>query len=322
MNILITGSSGFISHHLTNSRLLLKYNLFGVDIVKSKNTQNIFNIKKTIKLNQLPKKIDLIINLAAIHREPGHQPHEYFDTNILSAENITEFAEKINCNRIIFTSSISPYGIEDKLKDEDTVPCPNTPYGSSKLAAEKIHIAWQNRDIKNRVLTIVRPGVVFGKGEGGNMSRLVKLIHKNFFFYMGNKDTRKAGIYVKELVNQILWVHGKQVKNKLPKITLFNSTMWPNPSISDYVNNIKKIAGIKRFVPSVPFWFLMSFGFIFEFLFKVIGKQNPFSPVRLRKLVRPNLVKPSFLLKNKYKPLYTLRSALEDWKKEDPEVWS
>ena len=85
----------------------------------------------------------------------------------------------------------------------DTIPCPNTPYGSSKLAAEKIHIAWQNRDIKNRILTIVRPGVVFGKGEGGNMSRLVKLIHKNFFFYMGNKDTRKAGIYVKELVNQI-----------------------------------------------------------------------------------------------------------------------
>jgi len=105
------------------------------------------------------------------------------------------------------------------------VPCPNTHYGSSKLAAEKIHIAWQNRDIKNRILTIVRPGVVFGKGEGGNMSRLVKLIHKNFFFYMGNKDTRKAGIYVKELVNQIMWTHDKQVKNKLPKIALFNATM-------------------------------------------------------------------------------------------------
>ena len=232
MNILITGSSGFIGNHFINSCLLLKHNLFGVDIVKSKYTQHIFNIKKTIKLHQLPKKIDLIINLAAIHREPGHQPNEYFDTNILGAENITEFAEKINCTRIIFTSSISPYGIEDKLKDEETVPCPNTAYGSSKLAAEKIHIAWQNRDIKNRVLTIVRPGVVFGKGEGGNMSRLVRLIHKNFFFYMGNKDTRKAGIYFKELVNQILWVHEKQVKNKLPKITLFNATMWPNPSIS------------------------------------------------------------------------------------------
>jgi len=322
MNILITGSSGFIASHFINAPFCKYHEFFGIDICKSNNTQKIINLKNKINQNSLPKKIDLIINLAAVHREPGHQPNEYFDTNILGAENITKFAEKVKCNHIIFTSSISPYGIEDKLKVEDTVPCPNTPYGSSKLAAEKIHIAWQNREIKNRVLTIVRPGVVFGKGEGGNMSRLVKLIHKNFFFYMGNKDIRKAGIYVKELVNQILWVHEKQVKNKLPKITLFNATMWPNPSISDYVNTVKKVAGINRYVPSVPLWFLMSFGFAFEFFFKVIGKQNPFSPVRLRKLVRPNLVKPSFLLKNKYKPLYTLRSALEDWKKEDLEVWS
>ena len=243
MNVLLTGSSGFISSHLISA--LNNQNIFGIDLINSKNTNLIFDVKKKINTSRLPRKIDLIINLAAIHREPGHKNTEYFDTNILGAENITKFAEKVGCNQIIFTSSISPYGIEDKLKDENTIPCPNTPYGSSKLVAEKIHIAWQNRDIKNRVLTIVRPGVVFGKGEGGNMSRLVKLIHKNFFFYMGNKDTRKAGIYVKELVNQILWVHEKQVKNKLPKITLFNATMWPNPSISDYVNTVKKVSGIK-----------------------------------------------------------------------------
>ena len=321
MNILITGSSGFIASHFIKF-FPKKYFIYGLDINKSSSTNNIFDIRKNINLKGLAKDIDLIINLAAVHREPGHKPNEYFDTNILGAENVTDFAEKVGCNRIIFTSSISPYGIEDKLKDENTVPCPNTPYGSSKLAAEKIHISWQNRDIKKRVLTIVRPGVVFGKGEGGNMSRLVKLIHKNFFFYMGNKDTRKAGIYVKELVNQILWVHEKQIKNKLPKITLFNATMWPNPSISDYVNNVKLAANIKRFVPNVPYSILMFFGFIFELFFKMIRKANPFSPVRLRKLVRPNLVKPSFLIKHKYRPIYTLRSALEDWKNEDPEFWS
>ncbi len=319
MNILLTGSSGFISSHLIQA--IKKGNIHGVDLKKSINT-TCMDVRKKLHLPNLPKKIDLIINLAAIHREPGHKTDEYFDTNILGAVNICEFAEKVSCNRIIFTSSISPYGIEDKLKDEKTIPRPNSSYGSSKLIAEKIHIAWQNRDKKNRILTIVRPGVVFGKGEKGNMSRLVKLIHKNFFFFIGNKNTPKAGIYVKELVNQILWVHDKQVKNKLSKITLFNATMWPNPSISDYVLSVKQVAGIKRFVPSIPYWFLMSFGFIFEFLFRITGKQNPFSPVRLRKLVNPNLVKPSFLIKYKYKPIYTLRSALEDWKKEDPEVWS
>ena len=321
MNILITGSSGFIASFLIK-KLSQKNSVFGIDLIKSSATNKNYDLRKKVKTTVLPSKVDLIINLAAIHREPGHKFAEYFNTNILGAENVCELAEKVNCNRIIFTSSISPYGIEDNLKQEDTIPCPNTAYGSSKLAAEKIHIAWQNRDIKNRILTIARPGVVFGKGEGGNMSRLIKFTYKNFFFYMGNKKTRKAGIYVKELVNQLLWVHEKQIKNKLPKISLFNSTMWPNPSISDYVNNVKSIAKIKRFIPNVPYSFLMFFGFIFELFFKVISKANPFSPVRLRKLVRPNLVKPSFLLKHKYKPIYTLRTALEDWKKDDPEVWS
>lgn len=320
-NIAIIGSSGFIANYLIQS-LRNENTIYGIDLNKCIKPTYVLDVRKVLNVSMLPKKIDLIINLAAIHKEPGHQPNEYFETNILGAENICELAEKVSCDQIIFISSISPYGIEDKLKDEDTIPCPNTPYGSSKLVAEKIHIAWQNRDIKKRMLTIVRPGVVFGKGEEGNMSRLVKLIHKNFFFYMGNKDTRKAGIYVKELVNQILWVHKKQVMNKLPKMTLFNATMWPNPSISDYVNAIQKVSGIKRFVPTVPYFILISISFFFEFLLKAIGKQNLFSPVRLLKLVRSNLIKPSFLLKNKYKPLYTLKSALEDWKKDDPEIWS
>jgi len=322
MKILITGSSGFIANHFINYTKLTNLDLIGIDIIKSKNTKMIFDIKKKINLKKLPKKIDLIINFAAIHREPGHQDNEYFETNILGAEHVCNLAEATDCNRIIFTSSISPYGIKDRLKDENTVPCPNTAYGSSKLTAEKIHVSWQNRDIKNRILTIVRPGVVFGKGEGGNMSRLVKLIYKNFFFYMGNKDTRKAGIYVKELINQIMWVHQNQIKSKFPKITLFNATMWPNPSISDYAKNIKSVANIKRFIPNVPYQLLMCFGFVFELFFKMVGKSNFFSPVRLRKLIRPNLVKPSFLLKNKYKPIFSLKSALEDWKSEDPEVWS
>ena len=79
--------------------------------------------------------------------------------------------EEISSSKnIIFTSSIAPYGIEDKLKDETTVPQPVTAYGSSKLQAEKIHVAWQKKDEANRILTIVRPGIVFGKFENANMT--------------------------------------------------------------------------------------------------------------------------------------------------------
>ena len=319
--ILIIGGSGFIGGHLF-SKLSQKNKVFIIDLkANNSNDQFKMDIKKKIKnLNEL-NNIDLIINLAAIHKEPGHEDYEYFETNIKGAENVCEFAENIGCKNIIFTSSIAPYGIEDKLKDETTVPQPVTAYGSSKLQAEKIHVAWQKKDEANRILTIVRPGIVFGKFENANMYRMVKLVHKRFFFYMGNRNTAKASIYVKELVNQLIWVNTKQNKDELQKNVLFNAAMWPNPTIQEYVKTTCKVFNIKRFIPSVPYTFLLSLGYIFEIFFRLIGKNNLFSPVRLRKLVRSNLIKPSFLINNNYKFQYSLETAFADWKKEDKEIW-
>ena len=330
-SIAIFGGSGFVSQHLIDllNKTYKNLKIYILDIKKPSpilliKHSNIFYIKCDVR-NKIfidLVNIDLIINLAAIHREPGHDYYEYFDTNIRGAENICTFAMQVNCLNIIFTSSISVYGGTNTIKNEETVPCPSTAYGSSKLVAEKILIGWYNRDLKNHTLAILRPGVVFGKDENGNMSRLVKLIYKKLFFYMGNKDTCKAGIYVKELANQILWAHKKQLKNTLPKLVLFNSTMWPNPSISDYVSSVQKVSGLNRFIPNVPYLFLMFFGFVFNLLFLFIGKPNPFSTVRIRKLVSPNLIKPSFLIHHKYNSSFSLDSALMDWKKEDPEVWT
>tara|TARA_B100001093_G_scaffold87028_1_gene78878 strand:- start:312 stop:1289 length:978 start_codon:yes stop_codon:yes gene_type:complete len=320
-NVIIVGGSGFIGKHLF-SKLSKENNILIIDL-KIDNLENQFKIDIREKIKNLKEfsNIDLIINLAAIHKEPGHKENEYFETNIKGAENVCKFAESIGCKNIIFTSSISPYGIEDKLKDESTIPQPVTPYGSSKLQAEKIHIDWQKKDMANRILTIVRPGVVFGKWENANMYRLVKLVHKRFFFYMGNRNTAKASIYVKELVDQIIWVNDKQNKNELEKNVLFNATMWPNPTIQEYVKITCKVSNISRLIPTVPYTFLLLLGYIFEYFFKLIGKNNLFSPVRLRKLVRSNLIKPSFLIKNEYKFRYSLETAFEDWKKEDKETW-
>ena len=62
------------------------------------------------------KDVDLIIDLAAIHKEPGHNEIEYFQTNVNGSKNICEFAKNVNCKNIIFTSSISVYGPGDHEK--------------------------------------------------------------------------------------------------------------------------------------------------------------------------------------------------------------
>ncbi len=135
----------------------------------------------------------------------------------------------VGCSRMVFTSSISPYGPSEDLKDESSLPAPETPYGSSKLEAEKIHMRWQSDLHSRRVLTL-RPGVVFGPGEGGNVTRLVRSVVKGYFAYMGNRQTRKAGGYVKELCRAIRFGLDTQDRREKRSCCLISPWILPPPS--------------------------------------------------------------------------------------------
>ena len=277
------------------------------------------DVRQTISW-QPSEKVALIANLAAVHREPGHKDIEYYETNLLGAENVCAWAELVNCKDIIFTSSISPYGPSEQMKDESSLPVPTTAYGGSKLVAEKIHQAWLARDDNSRNLVIVRPGVVFGPGEGGNVSRLIKAVIKRYFFYMGNRETRKAGTYVKELCIAMLWVLQQQ-KNRGSHFTLFNMSMNPGPSIQEYVQATCRVAEIQRNTPSVPYPILLTIAYTIDLVARPLGINHPFSPVRIRKLVRSNNVLPNYLVDNGYPYQYSLESAFSDWKASCPEEW-
>ena len=335
-NSVIFGGTGFIgiffARHLIEDHGFENVYLYDLDSISTKDFEFRKNIIKDYpqikiivgdvkkKINWMPpKSIDLIANFAAVHREPGHDDHEYYECNLLGAENVCDWAERADCNKIIFSSSIAPYGPSEEVKDELSITVPATAYGGSKLAAEKIHGIWQARD-DQRQLVIVRPGVVFGPGEGGNVSRLIKAVHKRYFFYMGNRKTRKAGIYVKELCRAMMWVLNSK-KAKLDGVTLFNMSMNPGPSIEEYVNSIAKIGKISVWIPNVPSLFLFIIAYLIEIIAKPIGIEHPFSPVRIKKLIRSNNILPTYLIENGYKYKYTLDSAFEDWKKNCPEEW-
>ncbi|MBT8587062.1 NAD(P)-dependent oxidoreductase [Polynucleobacter paneuropaeus] len=328
----IFGGSGFIGRHFTlfllANKLVDEIYLYDLEvpnwIPEDLNEVKIFfvhgDVRREISGQVAPNQIKFIVNFAAIHREPGHEDYEYFQTNLLGAESICKFAENVKCNNIIFTSSISPYGVSESIKDELTLPIPVTAYGSSKLAAEKIHQIWQAKDINNRRLVIVRPGVVFGPGEGGNVSRLIKAVIHRYFFFMGNESTRKAGVYVKELCNAMWWVLQEQKKNG-ETVSLFNMSMNPGPSIGEYVKAVCKTQGIKRFFPTVPYKALMGVAYLIDALARPLSIKHPFSPVRIRKLVRSNNIIPTYLVEHGYQFQYSLDSAFTDWKKSCPEEW-
>ena len=264
--------------------------------------------------------IDLVANFAAVHREPGHEAHEYYDCNISGAENVCDWAERIKCSRMIFSSSIAPYGPSEAVRDEQSIPVPESPYGGSKLVAEKIHQIWQGK-CQGRQLVIVRPGVVFGPGEGGNVSRLIRAVKSRYFFYMDNRKTRKAGVYVKELCRAMMWVLNSE-KARVEGVTIFNMSMNPGPSIQEYVEAIARVDNIKVWVPSVPRILLFFVAYSIEIVARPLGIQHPFSPVRIKKLIRSNNILPTYLAEQGYKYKYSLDDAFSDWKNDCPEEWS
>ena len=323
-NIVIFGAAGFIGSNII--RYIKKKSnaaIYAYDL-KNNESEDIFfcDVRKSINHIKFPSNIDLIINLAAVHREPGHASNEYYETNILGAENICKFANHVDCNNIIFTSSISPYGISDEVKNETCMTYPETPYGNSKLIAEKIHLCWANQDINKKSLIIVRPGVVFGKGENGNMSRLVRAIKGNYFRYTGNKSVPKAGIYIDELLRQISFVYEYQKNNPIEKQILFNSSIWPNPTIHDYVKSICRTLNKDRSFISIPYPLLMLAAYTLEGFSKIFRFPNFASPVRVRKLIKTNHIEPKRLIDLNYKPNLNLQDSMNHWQSIDMELWT
>ncbi len=189
--VIVFGGAGFIGTHLLEHLSKAGISkLFFADVAKPKRevagVKYIFKDNRELKPDDLDIKSPLIFNFAAIHTTPGHEPWEYYRTNIQGAVNICRFARSAKAQQLVFTSSISVYGPNEIAKDEATPPTPNSDYGRSKLIAEHIHLDWQNEK-NDRKLVIVRPAVVFGMGESGNFTRLAKLLKKVSSFFLGER---------------------------------------------------------------------------------------------------------------------------------------
>ena len=337
-NTVIFGGRGFLGLHFANYFLIHnKYDLIYLIDISEPKDQFCVKLYEKIKLDNRIKvinkdiredlrdiqisNIDIIYDFAAVHREPGHEDNEYFNTNVGGSKNICNFADYVNCRNIIFTSSISVYGPGDHEKNESTKVLPNTAYGKSKLEAEKNYIFWQNKNEHEKILTICRPGVVFGPGENGNVTRLVKTINKRLFFFMGNKHLKKSGIYIKELINSVTWVNENQIKGKFKNTTLFNGSFYPCPSLENYVSEISKQLEIKNKFMSFPKSLIKLIIISTWFITKNLSPKSNYNYTRLNKLFRSNFVTPQFLINSKYNFNYSLQSAMKDWKKVSLKDW-
>ncbi len=307
-NALVFGGSGFIGTHLVRRLAAEGQHVVSVDIRPPRERLDgvsyLHGDVRDLSAFDPGMRIDRIYNLAAVHTTPGHPAHEYYETNILGATAITALARRLGISEIVFTSSISVYGPGEETKREDTPPAPESPYGWSKYMAERIQRDWLEED-ESRRLVICRPAVIFGPGEGGNFTRMAKLLKKGFFIYPGRKDTIKACFYVEDLLDALEFA-----ARQPERFVLFNGCYPDRYTLEEIVETFRAqhMRGAKTFL--VPRGVVTLAATLLR-PFSVMGLG--IHPDRVMKLVRSTDVVPAWLETAGRAAEGKLPSAIERW---------
>jgi nucleoside-diphosphate-sugar epimerase len=268
------------------------------------------DVRKSILPQLDGLKPDWIFNFAAVHREPGHEPAEYFDTNLPGARNVCAFAEATGCANMLFTSSISVYGPTKGATAETSPTYPQTPYGISKLCSELINEGWL-RAGKDRRLIICRPGVIYGPGDPGNILRMIRAVQRGYFFFPGTTTLRKSYGYVEGLVDSFEFAMARSESQ-----LLFNYVETETETIGNLVQIIRQELGCSAPVISIPLWFLQPMATGVQLLTK---GRSPIHPARVRKAATPTHIVPLRLKELGFKFNYDFRSSLNHWRSISPQ---
>lgn len=253
---------------------------------------------------------DWILLLAAVHREPGHELHEYYDTNVTGARNVARYAELIGCKNIFFMSSTSPYGSTDGPKDESSALYPESAYGMSKLAAELVLTDWF-RQGDDRRLVICRPGVIYGPGEPGNITRMIRAVRRGYFVFPGNRRVRKSYAYIEGLVESVDFTLSRR-----ERYVLYNYAERHTETLDGLVRAVQDEFDSHRPAPSVPRQLLVGAAFVLQ---AATYGRSQLHPTRVRKASIPTHIVPRWLLEHGFEFRYDFRTSLQHWRAAAPE---
>ena len=304
--ITVIGGSGFVGTNLCSALEKSRVDFEILDLKKSKKFSDKTKISDIRNIGSLRENVtgDIVINLAAVHRDDIEDLSEYTRTNIDGAANLAKICSEKGICKIIFTSSVAVYGFTTKPTGEDGQINPFNEYGRSKFAAEEVLRSWGQK--AGRQLFIIRPTVIFGEGNRGNVYNLLNQIASRKFLMIGHGKNHKSLAYIDNVVAFLqACIQSDQT------YALYNYVDGPDMTMDELV----KYTRLKLFRTStvgvrIPRWLGMLIGHIADALSNLLFKKLTISAIRVKKFTSSSHFVSSKSELAGFSPPYTLIEGL------------
>ena len=270
--VLLTGHAGFIGSSLAEELLKLGYIVIGVDNYndyydpkqKERNTINFkknknfseyrvdITNKKVLSQAFIDNDIDVVVHLAARAgvRPSIENPELYKQVNIEGTKNILDLMQKFNVKQLVFASSSSVYGNQEKIpfSESDVLGKPVSPYAETKLEGERL--CKEVADNHGVLMTLLRFFTVYGPKGRPDMAPYLftkKILKGESITRFGDGSTERDYTFIDDIVAGVILAIKKPQKFEI--INLGNNQPV---TLSKFIATIEKITGKKAKIVEKP----------------------------------------------------------------------
>ena len=305
--ITVIGGSGFVGTNLCKQLSLKQQDFEIIDIKMSNQFPDKCKIGDVRDIDALRQTItgNVIVNLAAVHRDDVRDKSEYQRTNVKGAENIASVCEEKGIEKIVFTSTVAVYGFAEPGTGEDGEINPFNEYGRTKFDAEEKFRAWQSKSQNS--LLIIRPTVIFGEGNRGNVFNLLNQIASGKFVMVGKGENRKSMAYIQNVVAFL-----ETCISTEQRYGVFNYVDTPDMTMNELVRQVRaKLKGKNSVGLRLPYWLGMILGQMADLVSTLTGKNLPVSSIRVKKFASSTEFKSAKTSLGQFEAPFTLSQGIE-----------
>lgn len=284
MNILLTGSSGYIGARLAPLLRDLGHRVVGLDRVSNDTVE--LDLFHQTDINDLGNDlhvfdgIDMIMHLAAAKGDWGISADEFYQDNLYATQRLVEDGTKAGIKKWLFYSTVAVLGPSDERISESAPYSPVIPYGASKSDCEKIFAALCESDAAQEVL-ILRPSAVFGidNPPSTNIFRLIDAVKNGRMIMIGDGKVLKTTSYIENLLAATLFLNDRIE----PGLGIYHYVDEPIQSTGELVQAVYD--GLEKTRPKwyLPLFVAYPLAFVLDVISALVKKDLPITAARIKK---------------------------------------